>query len=58
MESLYWVRLPYATFGLVVVGGKVVATAPIARWTTGRSIEKVVRYYEKKGAKVVNWGQC
>jgi len=53
METLYWVRLPHATFGLVVLDGKVVAAAPIARRSMGRPIEKVVHYYEQKGAKVV-----
>jgi hypothetical protein len=53
METLYWVRLPYATFGLVVLDGIVVAAAPIARRNIGRPIDKVVQYYQKKSAKVV-----
>ena len=58
MESLYSVTLPYATFGLVVVDGKVVAAAPIARRNIGRPIDNVVRYYQKKGAKIVERGKA
>jgi hypothetical protein len=53
MEELYWVRLAYATFGLVVVDGMVVAAAPIAGRNIGRPIDRVAQYYRKKGAKVV-----
>lgn len=48
-----WVSLPYATFGLRVENGQVVAAAPIARWTIGKSERYVADYYRRKGAVFV-----
>jgi len=48
------VVLPYATFGLAVAGGKVVACAPYARRTVealGRDERAVADHYRALGAK-------
>jgi len=54
MEStgIYWISLSYATFGLVVRGGIVTDSAPIARWTRGKDLANVLGYYRGKGALV------
>jgi Domain of unknown function (DUF4326) len=48
---LIWVSLPYATFGLAVEGGVVVAAPPIARWAVGRPEREVAGYYRRRGAE-------
>jgi hypothetical protein len=50
MESLYWISLSYATFGIVVRGLKVIKAAPIAQWTVGKKLDYVLSYYQNKGA--------
>lgn len=47
-----WVRvsLPWATFGLHIVAGRVVGAAPIARWTIGKPEREVADHYRRKGA--------
>lgn len=51
--ALIWVDLPYACFGLIVRGGRVVDAAPIARWSVGKDERFVADYYRKKGARFV-----
>jgi len=46
-----WVCLPYATFGLFSHDGKIIAAAPIAAWTVGRSERDVAAYFRRRGAK-------
>jgi hypothetical protein len=45
-----WVSLPYATFALVVAGGRVVDAAPIARKSIGHDERQVADYYRRRGA--------
>ncbi len=48
------IELPYATFGLDLNDENRVATAaPIARWTIGKSLSYVSRYYRSRGAKLI-----
>lgn len=49
---LYYISLPYATFGLVVEKGIVIEAAPIAKWTLNKQIDVVEKYYLKKNAVV------
>jgi hypothetical protein len=51
-HMLYWVRLPYATFGLVVAAGRIERAPPIARWAIGKDADKVLAYYRRKGATI------
>jgi len=39
--DLYVVDLPYAYFGIIVVGDKVLWAAPIGKWMVGRSVAAV-----------------
>lgn len=48
-----WVSLPFATFGLAVLDGKVVDAAPIARWCIGKDEQYVADYWRKRGAAFV-----
>jgi len=50
---LIWVSLPYATYGLVVDGGRVVAAPPIAAWMLGRTEVHVAGWLRARGARVV-----
>lgn len=51
-DRAYAVRLPYATFALVVRDGVVVRAAPIARWAVGRPEDEALEYYRRKGGSV------
>jgi hypothetical protein len=46
----YWVSLPYATFGLGVIGGVVRSAPPIAAWTRGKGAKAVLTYYWRQEA--------
>jgi hypothetical protein len=50
-EQLVYVSLPYATYGIIVKDGKVIDTAPLARWMIGQSTKKVRKWLDSKGAK-------
>ena len=52
-ERWIWVSLPWATFGLVVSGGRVMDAAPIARKSIGRDEREVAAYYRSRGATFV-----
>ena len=45
-----WVSLPYATFGIAALDGRVVDAAPIARWAIGKPAPDVYAYYARKDA--------
>jgi hypothetical protein len=48
-----WVSLPHATYGLAVRDGKVVAAAPIGRWSVGKDEQYVAAYLRRKGAQLI-----
>lgn len=52
MSDCWQVTLPYATFGIVVADGQVIDSAPIARWTVGRSWADVAAYFRRRQAKI------
>ena len=52
MDQWVWVSLPYATYGVAVRDGRVVAAAPIARWMVGRRWLDVLGWLRRKGAVV------
>jgi len=53
IEYMYWVSLPYATFGLFSRDDKTIHdAAPIAKWCIGKQRSFVIRYYVKKGATI------
>jgi hypothetical protein len=43
-----WVSLPYATFGILVDGGKVIDAAPIANWMKGKDTHSIREWINKK----------
>ena len=49
---LYWVRPPYATFGLVVADGRIQRASPIAGWAIGKDADNVLTYYRRKGVTI------
>ena len=51
-SELWGIDDGFACFALVVVGGVVKQAAPIARWSEGKPISEVARYYERRGALV------
>lgn len=53
METLYYISLPYATFGIIARGLKVIHAAPIAKWTIRKNLDFVLTYYQNKGAQII-----
>lgn len=53
MEKLYWVSLPYATFGIISKDGWVIDAAPIAKWAIGKTMNEVWKYYTYKKKAVI-----
>jgi hypothetical protein len=51
-ERLFWVSLPYATFGIVSRHGRVYDTAPIAKWMIGKPLEDLRGWMRLKKAIV------
>jgi hypothetical protein len=51
-ERIYHVTNGSATFGIITqrYGDTVIDAAPIARWTIGKKIADVLRYYNKRRA--------
>jgi hypothetical protein len=50
---MWWISLPWATFGLIGErGGNIVEAPPIARWSVGKKASYVIRYYQDKGARI------
>ena len=56
MIWLVRVEQRHACFGFEVTDGLVTRTAPIAKWTVGRSGRDMVGYYRDRGARVT-WQQ-
>lgn len=52
-NPLIAIDLPYAYFYIEVENGKVVGSAPLARWMIGKSFDRVKEWVEGKGGKVV-----
>lgn len=48
-----WVSLHFATFGLGHRDGVVVEAPPIARWTIGKSLDKALDHYRRRGATII-----
>tara|TARA_Y100000310_G_C20404909_1_gene679198 strand:+ start:643 stop:804 length:162 start_codon:yes stop_codon:yes gene_type:complete len=43
------VTTPNAVFGLVTEDGKVANAPPVAKWTVGKPVSYVLRYYRNRG---------
>lgn len=52
MNDLYWIDLRYAVFGIEILKGKVVKTAPIGRWMIGKDISFIKKWVLKKNGIV------
>jgi len=44
----YRIVLTYAVFRLDIQSNKVIRAAPIAKWTTGKSLSDVINYWKRK----------
>lgn len=49
---LWYISLPWATFGLIEQDQVIVDTAPIAKWAIGKLAADVFNYYKRKQAKI------
>lgn len=50
---LYYIDTGYACFGVEEKDGIVISAAPIAKWSIGKNITKVLKYFkDKKNAKI------
>lgn len=45
---LYRVLLPYATFGIIINGGRCVEAAPIGKWMIGKTLEYLTGWVRTK----------
>jgi prefoldin subunit 5 len=52
MEEWYRIELSYATFAIVFKNGKVIKTAPIAKYMIEKSFEFAMAHYKNKRAKI------
>lgn len=52
-ERLFWISLPYATFGIISLDGIVIAAAPIAQWMVSKTLTDIKPWLLSKKAKVV-----
>lgn len=50
--TLYWISLPYATFGIESSNDVIVRAAPISYRSIGRKEDDVLEYYKGRGAQV------
>jgi hypothetical protein len=50
MEKLYWISTPRATYGVLVVEGRIIKAAPIARKFLGKTVGHIEDYY--KGMRI------
>jgi hypothetical protein len=48
-DRLVYVRMPYATYGLIIRNGRVVEAPPIARWMVGRPEHEMAAWITGKG---------
>lgn len=51
--DMIWVKVPWATFGLIVRDGRVVDAAPIGKWAIGQTEQAVAEYLRHRGATFV-----
>lgn len=51
MSNTVWVSLAYATFGIDVLNGKVVRSAPIGHWMVGKDFDFITSWIESKGGE-------
>lgn len=51
METLYWINLSYACFGVVVKDNIIVKSAPIGSWAIGKSIRFFLNWVLKKNGE-------
>ncbi len=54
-ERLLKIELPYACYGIIVVEGTIIDSAPIARWAIGKDLEYFIRWVEKKGGTIYDY---
>jgi len=47
-ETLHRVMLPYAVFGVIEKGGKVVDVAPIGKWMVGQDLGMIKAWVETR----------
>lgn len=54
IEYMYWISLPYATFGIFSRDDKTVyAVADIHKWAKGKELSYVLGYFRRKGAIIL-----
>jgi hypothetical protein len=51
--KVYQIDMGYACFGILENEGRVIAAAPIAKWTIGKEIDYVISYYRKKRSLII-----
>jgi hypothetical protein len=50
--TVLWISLPWATFGLVCRRGRIVGSAPIARYAIGWTVDEAMTYFASRGAEI------
>ena len=50
---MLYISLPIYTVGLVFEDGVVTDAPPIAKWTIGRPVKQVKKYFRERGATVI-----
>lgn len=51
-ESLWFVDVGFACYGIVVVDGRITAAPPIARWAIGQPLASMRRYVNARGGRL------
>jgi len=49
---VYYIRLPYICFTLSVTKNTVIDAPPVAKWSIGKNVSKVIKYYLNKKAEI------
>lgn len=52
METLYWIDINYACFGIIVKDNIIVEAPPIAKWATGKTFEEFKKFVKRKNGKI------
>lgn len=52
MKKLYYVNLSYACFGIEVKDNIIIETAPIAKWSIGKSLDYFSNWVKNKGGSI------
>jgi len=52
METLYWIDVNYACYGIIVKNGIIIEAPPIAKWATGKSFKEFQRFVQRKNGKI------